>query len=83
MRLFRKGITKPSHLIHQARHSLSRHRDKGRILVPALITPVDIAWMLYQRCGNDLPVIKIRPSLRATGIGDGTHSDKIHCMVIV
>lgn len=80
---FGKRVTKSSHFIHQARHSLSRHRDEGCILVPAFITRVNIARMLHQRCGNDFPVIKIRPSLGATSIGNGTHSHKIHRMVIV
>ena len=80
---FRKRITKASHFIHQARHSFSRHRNEGRILVPALITRVDISRMLHQRRSNDFAVIKIRPSFGATAIGDSTHSHKIHCLIVV
>ncbi len=70
-------------LFHKARHSLPRHCDEGRVLVPAFVARIDVSRMLNQSRGNHVSVIKVRPPLGSTSVGSRTHRHKIHGGVIV
>ncbi len=79
----REQSPKAPNLAHKARHSLPRHGDEGRILVPESVNGINIARLLNQRCGNYFTVIKFRPSLAKTGVWCRAHRHKAHRPVII
>ncbi|MFD0395523.1 hypothetical protein ACFQ3Z_39170 [Streptomyces nogalater] len=70
-------------LFHKARHSLPRHGDEGRVLVPAFVAGIDVPRMLNQCRGDDVSMIEVRPPLGGTSVGSRAHRHEIHGGVIV